>query len=155
MNSKALRENLIVKKLTDFVGTHVLKFHEQTAINCVCFNNTQVLPYKYNVFAYSTFDKLIKLNNEQKIKYRVNISELNEAFNKPTFFHYVNWEKPWIKRAQKFNRVYWWYYAKMSGFYQEILDNYKFNKADIEDLLKQIPEDGGLLKRNYKKLNEY
>ena len=41
----------------------------------------------------------------------------------------------------------------MSGFYQEILDFYKFDKSDIESLLKQIPEDGGLLKRNYKKLN--
>ena len=41
----------------------------------------------------------------------------------------------------------------MSGFYQEILDRYYFNKDYIEKLLKQIPEDGGLLKRNYKKLN--
>ena len=41
----------------------------------------------------------------------------------------------------------------MSGFYQEILDYYQFNKDDIEALLKQIPEDGGLLRRNYKKSN--
>ena len=41
----------------------------------------------------------------------------------------------------------------MSGFYQEILDYYKYNINEIEELLNQIPEDGGLLKRNYKKLN--
>ena len=39
----------------------------------------------------------------------------------------------------------------MSGFYQEILDYYKFNKNDIDSLLNEIPDDGGLLKRNYKK----
>lgn len=52
MNLKALRENSIEKKLTEFVETHPLQFYDQTAINCVCFNNTQVLPYKYNVFGY-------------------------------------------------------------------------------------------------------
>ena len=41
----------------------------------------------------------------------------------------------------------------MSGFYQEILDFYKFNINDIEALIKQIPEDGGLLKRNYIKFS--
>ena len=126
MNLKALRENSIEKKLTEFVETHPLQFYDQTAINCVCYNNTQVLPYKYNVFAFS-FDRLIQLNNEQDIKYRVNDSELNEAFNKPTFFHFVDLDKPWLKRTLKFNRVYWWYYVKMSGFYQEILDYYNFN----------------------------
>ena len=39
----------------------------------------------------------------------------------------------------------------MSGYYKEILDHYNFNIRNIEDLLKRIPEDGGLLRRNYKK----
>ena len=153
MNLEALRENSIEKKLTEFIATHTLKFFEQTAINCVCFNNTQVLPYKYNLFAFPSLYMLIKLNNQQDIKYRVNESELKEAFNNPTLFHYVSIDKPWRKENTLFNRVYWWYYVKMSGFYQEILDYYKFNKSYIETLLEQIPKDGGLLKRNYKKLN--
>ena len=41
----------------------------------------------------------------------------------------------------------------MSGFYQEIIDYYKFKINDIEELLKQIPADGGLLKGNYKNFN--
>ena len=40
----------------------------------------------------------------------------------------------------------------MSGFYKEILKNYNINFNEIEILLKQIPKDGGLLKRNYKKI---
>ena len=153
MNLKALRENSIEKKLTEFAANRYLKFQDQTAINCVCRNNIQIIHYKYNIFAFSSFEKFINLNNQQDIKYRLNESELNEAFNKPTLFHYASLDKPWRKDTTKFNRVYWWYYVKMSGFFQEILDFYKFDKSDIESLLKQIPEDGGLLKRNYKKLN--
>ena len=153
MNLKAMREDSIEKKLTDFVATHNLEFYDQTAINCVAYKNIQVLPHKFNVFAFPEFSKLVELNNQQDIKYKVNESELFKAYNEPTFFHYLSIDKPWLHITTKFNRVYLWYYAKMSGFYQEILDYYKFNINEIEELLKQIPEDGGLLKRNYKKLN--
>ena len=96
---------------------------------------------------------VIDLNNHQDSSYRFNESELNQSFNEPTFLHYYGRHKPWNNYKPRFNRVYWWYYAKMSGFYQEILDFYKFNINDIEEILKQIPADGGLLKRNYKKLS--
>ena len=152
MNLKALRENSIEKKIIEFVATHPLKFRDQTAINCICYNNTQTLPFKYNLFAFPTIDKLIKLNSQQDPKYRINFTELNQSFYEPTLYHYVDLDKPWLKQTSKFNRVYWWYYAKMSGYYKEILDKYKFSINDIEALLKQIPEDGGLLRRNYKKL---
>ena len=42
----------------------------------------------------------------------------------------------------------------MSGFYKEIVQYYGCNINDIEALINQIPEDGGLLRRNYKKLNK-
>ena len=41
----------------------------------------------------------------------------------------------------------------MSGFYIEILDYYKFYRNYIDDLIKRIPEDGSMLKRNYKIFN--
>ena len=66
MNLKAMRENSIEKQnLRDFISTHYLKFWERTAINCVCYDNIQVLPYKYNVFALPSFDKFIKLNKKK------------------------------------------------------------------------------------------
>ena len=94
---------------------------------------------------------LSKLNDQQNAKYRVSLAELNQSFNEPTLYHYISLGKPWLNSTTKFNRVYWWYYAKISGFYKEILDHYNFNISDIEDLFKRIPEDGGLLRRNYKK----
>ena len=151
INLKALRENSIEKQIIDFVATHRLKFEDQTAINCICYNNTQIFSYKYNLFAYPSLNMLSKLNDHQNAKYRVSLAELNQSFNEPTLYHYISLGKPWLNSTTKFNRVYWWYYAKMSGFYKEILDHYNFNINDIEDLLKRIPEDGGLLRRNYKK----
>ena len=73
------------------------------------------------------------------------------AFYEPTLLHYVGWTKPWDKKYGKINGEYWWYYAKKSGFYEEIIKNYGLDKNNIEKLLKKIPDDGGLMKHNYKK----
>ena len=151
-NLKEMRNKGIENKMREFATTHKLKTYDQTAINAICYNNTQILPFKYGMFAFDSINELIKLNNEQNIMYRFNESELIQAFNEPTLFHYCAWSKPWFKSSKNFNRVYWWYYAKMSGFYTEILDYYQFEKKYVEDLLKKIPEDGGLLRRTYKKL---
>ena len=151
MNLKAMREDNIEKKLREFIATHKLKFWEQTAINCVCRNNIQILSYKYGVFAFENVREFIRLNNEQDKKYRLTNEEINKFFDEPTFFHYVSLGKPWLKKVTKFNKVYWWYYAKMSGFYNEILEHYDMDINQVEFLLKNIPNDGGLLKRNYKK----
>ena len=152
MNLKEIRKDGIEKKIRDFIHGHFLSNADQTAINAVCHNNIQILSYKYATLALDSFEKLVKLNNQQDPRYRSSESELKQGYNEPILFHYYAGYKPWRKEYTNFRRVYWWYYAKMSGFYQEILDHYYFNKNNIEELLKQIPEDGGLLKRNYKKL---
>ena len=41
----------------------------------------------------------------------------------------------------------------MSGFYQEILDYYHFDKNYADNLIRKIPEDGGFLRRKYKKFS--
>ena len=146
-----MRENGIENKMRQFSTTHKLKTYDQTAINVICYNNTQILPYKYGIFAFDSINQLIDLNNKQDIMYKFNESELIQAFNEPTLFHYYNGRKPWSNSYKNFNRVYWWYYAKISGFYTEILDYYHFEKIYIDNLLRQIPEDRSLLKRTYKK----
>ena len=152
MNLKAMREDSIEAKLREFISNHTLNFLEQTAINYVCRNNIQILPYKYGIFAFESFYQLVQLNNQQEIKYRYTVKELEIFFEDPTNFHYVSLDKPWLKGVRKFNKVYWWYYAKMSGFYKEILEYYNITFNEIEFLLKQIPNYGGLLKRNYKQI---
>ena len=149
MDLKTMRENSIEKKLRDFIATHAIKTVDQTAINAVCINNTQILPYKYAVF--QDYENLVQINKAQDSMYRVSESELYEAFHNTAILHYPGPNKPWNKNFQYYSRAYWWYYAKMSGFYNDILNYYRYDDKYVEDILKQIPDDGGLLKRNYKK----
>ena len=151
MNLKAMREDSNEKKLREFISNHTLIFHDQTAINCVCINNIQILPYKYGIFSFESFKELFKLNKKQAFMNRCSKTKLKKFFAEPTFYHYASRLKPWNKNVTKFNKVYWWYYAKMSGFYKEILAHYNVSLQEIETLLNQIPNDGGLLKRNFKK----
>ena len=156
INLKEIRNDGIEKKIREFVSTHELTFADQTAINAVCNNNIQILSYKYGLFAGVSYADLVNLNAQQDAIYRFNESELKIAYNEPVFFHYFDGTKPFCKTncAIFFSRVYWWYYAKMSGFYKNIIDFYNFNTTDIEELIKQIPKDGGLLRRNFKKLSK-
>ena len=151
INLKAIRKNSIEKKLKDFISTHNLSYVDQTAINTVCVNNIQILPYKYNIFDFWSISGLIKINNNQDNIYKVNNSELIQAYNEPTSYHYRGIPKPWHRGYYRIGAQYWWYYAKMSGFYKEILDYFKLDNNYIESLLRKIPADGGLLKRNFKK----
>lgn len=151
MNLKVMRENSIEKKLRDFVSTHNLSTVDQTAINAVCHNNIQVMPYKYAVFAFNSFSELLSFNNEQDNKYKFNESELYEAYHNPTLLHFFGGCKPWNKDYLSHFKAYWWNYAKKSGFFNEILNYYNTDINYVENLLKQIPDDGGLLKRTYKK----
>ena len=70
MNLKLMRELSIERKIREFVKTHILKTYDQTAINAICHNNTQILLYKYASFAFDSFEKLIELNNGQNPMYR-------------------------------------------------------------------------------------
>ena len=92
-----------------------------------------------------------KFNNKQNKLYRYNDKELNQAFYDPCLLHYVGWTKPWDKPDHRVYDKYWWYYAKISGFYDEILRNYNIDKTIVEKMLAKIPKDGGLIKINYRK----
>ena len=152
MDLKTMREKSIEKKMRDFIATHYLKMCDQTLINAICNNNIQIMPYKYAVPPLSSYEELVKYNSEQESMYKVSESELYQAYHDPTLLHFFGPNKLWNKNCNHTYRVYWWYYAKMSGFYNEILNHFSSDMNSVEDLLKQIPSDGGLLKHNYKKL---
>ena len=147
MNLKAMRNDNIENKIREFVSSHFLNHHEQTAINAICHDNFEILPSKYSFFAlFNSTEELIKYNKDQNEKYRYNESELIQAFYHPVSLHYAGWVKPWHKEYELTNSAYWWYYAKKSGFYQEILDKYDFKKEEVEKILKLRPVNGKLIK---------
>ncbi len=151
MNLKGMRKDGIEQKIRKFIFSHYLDHHDQTAINGACYDNYEILSFKYATFVFNSLKDMKEWNNKQNKLYRYNDYELNQAFYEPILLHYAGWTKPWDKSYSKINGEYWWYYAKLSGFYEEILKNYNFDKNTIEKKLEKIPKDGGLLKRNYKK----
>ena len=138
MNLKSMRINGIEKKIREFINNNFLNHHDQTAINGVCLNNWDILPITYASFDYDNYNEIIKYNIEQDKKYRFNEKELNNAFYNPTLIHFAGYVKPWHEECTKSKRYIWWYYAKKSGFYDEILNNYHFNKTKVEEGLKTI-----------------
>lgn len=151
MNLKSMRKFGIEEKLIDFVNNYFLEHHDQTAINAICYNNFGILSIKYATFCFDRFENMVKYNNRQNKLYRYTNEELQKAYNEPFLLHYVGWNKPWDIGCKVKYSEYWWYYAKQSDFYEQILGHYGFNNDKVEILLNNIPEDGGLLKRKFMK----
>ena len=151
MHLKSMRKFRMEEKITDFVNNNYLEHHDQTAINAVCYNNFGILSIKYATFCFDKYENMVKYNNRQDKRYRYSEAELQQAYYEPTLLHYVGWTKPWDRGNNIKYSEYWWYYAKLTDFYEEILHHYNFNRINVEALLKKIPKDGGLLKRKFKK----
>ena len=139
INSKEIRKDGIEQKIIDFVNTHSkLPHYDQTAINAICYNNFDKLPIKYCTFNFRDYAKVQRYNNEQDKRYRYSEQEIYESFHSPVMLHYAGYEKPWIKNKQCFFREYWWYYAKKTDYYEEILKKYGFTNFDVTKLLTEI-----------------
>ena len=150
MNLKAQRDNNIEEQIRKFINENYLDHHDQTAINGVCYNNFEILSIKYATFNWRDYNDLLDYNQKQDKRYRYSETELKQAFYEPYLLHFVGWDKPWDFGSQAALREYWWYFAKKTDFYNEILEFYNYYENEIEDLLDKIPNDGGLLRRNYK-----
>ena len=151
MNLKGMRKDGIEQKIRKYIFSHYLDHHDQTAINGACYENYEILSFKYATFNFKSFENMVEWNNKQDKLYRYNDLELRQGFYEPRLLHFAGWTKPWDKKWANINGEYWWYYAKKSGFYDEILRTYGFSKDVIEKKLEKIPEDGGLMRRNFKK----
>ena len=152
MDLKTMREKSIEKILRDFIDTHFLKTVDQTAINAMCNKNIQIMSYKYVVPPLSSYEELVKYNSGQETMYKVSESELYNAYHDPTLIHFFGPGKLWNKNCNHTYKPYWFHYAKMSGFYNEILNHFRYDINEAENILKRIPPDGGLLKHYNKKL---
>ena len=146
MDLKTMREKSIEKILRDFIDTHFLKTVDQTAINAMCNKNIQIMSYKYVVPPLSSYEELVKCNSGQETMYKVSESELYNAYHDPTLIHFFGPGKLWNKNCNHTYKPYWFHYAKMSGFYNEILNHFRYDINEAENILKRIPPDGGLLK---------
>ena len=153
MNLKSMRKNKVEQKIRIFIKSHYLDHHDQTAINGVCHKNWDLLPLEYSSYFFRNYTNFVKFLENYGKKCQYSEREYKQALNNQALLHYCGWIKPWHLEYKHFTLIgkYWWYYAKQSGFYDEILEYYRFNKKDIEKIISMIPDDGGFIKNNFKK----
>lgn len=94
-----------------------LRSQDQDVINRACYNKIRHLPYKYNcmVAKYeSAPEQLLKVFTRD---------EINQANNCPVITHYAAEKKPWADLSCPLSDR-WWYFAKMSPYYCEMIEKF-------------------------------
>ena len=115
--------------------------NDQTIINFILYPNIGLLPFKYGIFNFdSIFD--IKYLYMNRIRQKLNLSELIRAFNNPSIMHYTLCvPKIWYSDSKFVNKYtrsgtinkltckkyhnIWIEYSKKTSFYKEIVKFYK------------------------------
>ena len=142
LNLKAFRKYNVENKIKKLADNKYLNHFDETAINAVCFNNTEILPIKYNVqrgfynLGYEKFKREFK--DKQNEKYRYKNEELFEAYYNPVNLHFAGYHKPWNKKENIQFKEYWWYYANHTKYMNEIMNLYGYNNAEINEILSKV-----------------
>jgi lipopolysaccharide biosynthesis glycosyltransferase len=101
-----------------------LTFKDQTIINYCFIDKVGILPPEYGILA-NPFNFYIKRTKNFTLGI-FNRSQYEKAYNDPIIVHFHGSNKPWIKNAKKrYQMKQWWKYAKFSGIYNVLLNNYK------------------------------
>ena len=133
---------MLRKKIKKLIETRFLNHHDETAINVICFNNTEILPIKYNFqkgfysLGYAKFKKAFK--DDQNEKYRYKEEELLQAYYSPINLYFAGYKKPWNKNDNIILKEYWWYYANRTKYKNEIMNTYEYNKSEKNEILSKI-----------------
>ena len=138
LNLKEMRINNVEQKLIGFIRKYnsKLTFYDQTAINIAFINNIGILPIKFAIFNFFSFQKMTKYNNEQNNDYKFKDEELKEAFEHPYMIHYAGYyKKPWRRWTNIGKRENWWYYVKKSDYFDEIRKKYNFDSNEVDNII--------------------
>lgn len=121
MNLKAIRENGIQKKLTDFYqdNYHRLKLPEQDCLILCCWPHVKQLPIEYVVcnsyYRMDTETITFDTKNEKLPKQKsVMLKRFEQALRQPIQLHYVGPDKPWNSFCCPKQR-YWFASLKEAG----------------------------------------
>ena len=119
----ALRKNNMSEKFNKFISENKGKInqHDQTVINVVCQGKIAPLPPKYGIWCFEAEIYALKHNERQRPHLRYNTDEFLKAYYHPAILHYV-WPKPFWRRKKPIFNKQWWEYARISGYYKDILN---------------------------------
>ena len=133
----ALRKNKMTEKFNKFMieNREKINQHDQTVINVVCQKNIGTLPPKYGIWSFEAEKYAVKHNERQRPHLRYDMKEFINAYKHPAILHYV-WPKPFWKRKKPIFDKEWWYYARISGYYNEVYN--KSPKWSARALLQKM-----------------
>ena len=135
LNLDKIRNDKMVYDLINIFNNKTkLEKHDQTAINYVFYPKIGLLPLKYGIWNFPNKIDIIKYIN--KVKQKLNITQLEEALEDPVIIHNVRsipkiWKKIYKDSYMKINnkiikndfqKYYnlWHYYAKQTEYYDEM-----------------------------------
>jgi lipopolysaccharide biosynthesis glycosyltransferase len=130
LNVKAFREKRILREIVRMTLDIKPKYQDQDILNLYFENNYKILDSKYNVSYW-----MWKYNQEKPDK------KITSSLNNPFIVHYSTF-KPW-KDLDVIMGNYFWKYARMTPFYEKILEELLINK-----MKKTLDENLGKLDRS-------
>ena len=125
INLEELRKDNMIKVFEEFIKVHseLLHKHDQSIINGLCYNKTDILPPKFGIYNWvDKTNKNIFINYNER--YHYTNEELDNAIKNPVVSHCTF--KPWNSEKFKYADL-WWSYAKKSEFYWSIY--FKYSKT--------------------------
>ena len=123
INLEKLRQDNMESKFEEFIKENNDKLvqHDQTVINVLCHEYTDILPAKYGIFNFSSEDSARSYSQNLIAKNRYSEKEMILAYKKPAILHCTH--KPWTDPAWN-NANLWWNYAEKTGYIDEIKTKY-------------------------------
>ena len=119
MNIPALKSINLYEKFINILQTETnFRFPDQDILNIICKDNVCYLDYNYN-FQWGTY--ISNTPSENFLDQDLYKNYLNAA-NTPYIMHFATGNKPWNKPELLFSN-YFWKYARLSPFYEEIIYN--------------------------------
>ena len=116
LNLSKIRNENAIEKLWDYTAKQSpLEFQDQDVLNSVWENDVKYLDYKWN-----TLKDLNWFANQIKDKSKRNL--LLQTYKKPSVFHYVGSNKPWLVHSINYNYSFikeWWDYYKLTPYFDK------------------------------------
>ena len=118
MNLEEFRKTYTVKEILDFAVSEKWQLLDQDILNVLCKNRVKYIDMRWNVmvdYADVRIKEIIKLAPQWQNKMYM------EARKDPYIIHYAGPDKPWYRPSIDFGDDFW-YYARKTSFYEEILN---------------------------------
>lgn len=124
INCAKWREENLEEKFFENVKKYssLLRFPDQDVLNITLQEKVKLLPPKFNLMPLMKYE---------------NSTETKEAFSNPVVIHYAGQLKPWVFPDTNYAE-YFWEYARLAPFYEEIIYENIFKKIMRQFSMKNI-----------------